>query len=112
LLVVVVSVLVGVLGCFDHVVLEALIVKAISVARTLEFSDTRENIEFVVFPPSVEATTAEWGCNLETALTRNHLCTLGAILVVGTGHVFSTLAVPTLTASLAGSTESLCVIVC
>jgi hypothetical protein len=59
LLVVVVSVLVGVLGCFDHVVLEALIVKAISVARTLEFSDTRENIEFVVFPPSVEATTAE-----------------------------------------------------
>jgi hypothetical protein len=59
LLVVVVSVLVGVLGCFDHVVLEALVVHTISVARTLEFSDTRENIEFVVLPPSVEATTAE-----------------------------------------------------
>lgn len=59
LLVVVVSVLVGVFGCFDHVVLEALIVTAISVTRTLKLSHTRKDIEFVVLSPSVEATTAE-----------------------------------------------------
>jgi hypothetical protein len=111
LLVVVVSVLVGVLGCFDHVVLEALIVKAISVAGTLELSDTREDIEFVVFPPSVEATTAERGCDLETALTCDHFCTLGTVLIVGAGYVFSAFAVPTLTPSLARGTESFCVIV-
>jgi hypothetical protein len=112
LLVVVVSVFVGVLRCLDHVVLEALIVKTVSVARTLELSDTRKDIEFVVFPPSVEATTAERGCDLETALTCDHFCTLGTILIVSTGHVFSALAVPTLTASLARGTESFCVIVC
>ena len=84
LLVVIITELVGVLGRFNHVVLEALIVQAVSVAWTFQLSDTGKNVEFVILPPSIEATTAERGCNLETALTRDHLRTLGAVLVVCT----------------------------
>lgn len=84
LLVVIITELVGVLGRFNHVVLEALIVQAVSVAWAFQLSDTGKNVEFVVLPPSIEAATAERGCNLETALTRDHLRTLGAVLVVCT----------------------------
>ena len=84
LLVVIITELVGVLGRFNHVVLEALIVQAVSVAWAFQLSDTGKDVEFVVLPPSIEATTAERGCNLETALTRDHLRALGAVLVVCT----------------------------